>query len=36
VVPVSKPEIESIAAHIGATAETVVRVYTAPDPEANG
>lgn len=36
VVPVSKPEIESIALHIGVTAETVVRAYTIPDPEAPG
>jgi Fe-S-cluster containining protein len=36
VVPVTKPEIETIAAHLGVTAETVVRVYTVPDPEAPG
>jgi Fe-S-cluster containining protein len=35
-VPVSKLEIESIAAHIGVTAETVVRVHTVADPEARG
>jgi Fe-S-cluster containining protein len=34
VVPVSKQEIERIAGHIGVKAETVVRVYTVPDPEA--
>jgi uncharacterized protein len=34
IVPVSKPEVESIAARIGVTAETVVRTYTVPDPGA--
>ena len=36
VVPVSKQEIERIAAHIGVTVETVVRVYTVPDPDTSG
>jgi Fe-S-cluster containining protein len=34
VVPVSKQEIERIAAHIGVTVETVVQVHTVADPEA--
>jgi uncharacterized protein len=34
VVSVNKPEIENIALHLGTTPETVVRLYTVPDPEA--
>jgi Fe-S-cluster containining protein len=36
VVPVSKPEVERIAAHLGVTEETAVRLYTVPDPDAPG
>ena len=36
VVPVSKPEIEIIAARLGVTVETAVHTYTVPDPEAPG
>ena len=36
VVPVSKPEMERIAAHIGISAEAVVRTRTVPDPDASG
>ncbi len=34
VVSVNKPEIENIAWHLGTTPETVIRLYTVPDPEA--
>lgn len=34
VVPVSQPEIESIAAYLGVTPEAVASLYTVPDPEA--
>ena len=34
VVPVSDPEIENIASHLGMTSEAVARLYTVPDPDA--
>jgi uncharacterized protein len=35
VVSVNRGEIETIAAHLGATPEAVARLYTAPDPDAS-
>lgn len=34
VVSVSQPEIDTIARHLGTTAEAVARLYTVPDPDA--
>jgi hypothetical protein len=35
IVPVSQPEIESIARHLGARPEEVAHLYTVPDPDAS-